>query len=212
MPPPVTREEAITKLQPFLGTDLRPLADERGVTVWKNGRKNKGWAGQLIERLLDHPQDNLQGPDFGEWELKVVPLVRTPQDTLSVKETMAITMIDPKEVKETPFEHSHLLDKLRALLVCGREWVDEKYTRSVLLKVGSFDLRDGETFKQVQADYELVQKTLRDAGAEGLTGWMGSLVQPRTKGPGHGVRSHAFYARTLFVARMLRLNERQPAR
>ena len=190
----VTREEAIAKLQPFIGKDLRPLADERGVTVWKNGRKNKGWAGQLIEGLLDHPLDNLQKPDFGDWDLKVVPLVRTPQGTLSVK--------------ETPFEHSHLLDKLRALLVCGREWVDEKDTRSVLLKVGSFDLRDGETFKQVQADYELVQKTLRDAGAEGLTGWMGSLVQPRTKGPGHGVRSHAFYARTLFVARMLRLNER----
>ena len=204
----VTREEAIAKLQPFIGKDLRPLADERGVTVWKNGRKNKGWAGQLIEGLLDHPLDNVQKPDFGDWDLKVVPLVRTPQGTLSVKETMAITMIDPKKVKETPFEHSHLLDKLRALLVCGREWVDEKDTRSVLLKVGSFDLRDGETFKQVQADYELVQKNLRDAGAEGLTGWMGSLVQPRTKGPGHGVRSHAFYARTLFVARMLRLNER----
>ena len=150
----------------------------------------------------------MQKPDFGDWDLKVVPLVRTPQGTLSVKETMAITMIDPKEVKETPFEHSHLLDKLRALLVCGREWVDEKDTRSVLLKVGAFDLRDGETFKQVQADYELVQKTLREAGEDGLTGWMGNLVQPRTKGPGHGVRSHAFYARTFFVARMLRLNER----
>ncbi len=207
MPADVTREEAIAKLEPFVGKDLRPLADERGVTVWKNGHKNKGWAGQLIERLLDHPQDNLQGPDFGDWELKVVPLVRTPQGTLSVKETMAITMIDPKDVKETPFEHSHLLDKLRALLICGREWVDENDTRSALLKVGSFDLRDGDLFKQVQADYELVQKTLREAGSAGLTGWMGNLVQPRTKGPGHGVHTHAFYARTLFVARLLRLNE-----
>ena len=208
MPVQMTREEAIAKLQPFIGKDLRPLAEECGVTVWKNEHKNKGWAGQLIERLLDHPQDNLQGPDFGDWELKVVPLVRTPQGTLSVKETMAITMIDPKNVMETPFEHSHLLDKLRALLICGREWVDEKDTRSALLKVGAFDLRDGETFKQVQADYELVQKILRTEGVTALTGWMGNLVQPRSKGPGHGVHTRAFYARTLFVARMLGLNGR----
>ena len=201
----MTRDEAIAILRPYIGKDLRPLADKYGVTVWKNGRKNKGWAGMVVEQLLGHPQDADQAPDFGTWELKVVPLARNAQGHLQVKETMAITMIDPKNVVETPFEHSHLLDKLRALLVCGREWEHDKDERSLLLKLGAFDLADGETFRTVQADYELVQKTLRTEGAKALTGWMGSLVQPRTKGPGHGVHSHAFYARTMFVARMLKL-------
>jgi DNA mismatch repair protein MutH len=203
----MTRDEAITILRPYVGRDLRPLADQHGVTVWKNGNKNKGWAGMLVERLLGRRQDSDQAPDFGTWELKVVPLARNAQGHLQVKETMSITMIDPKNVAETPFEHSHLLDKLRALLVCGREWVNERDERSLLLKVGAFDLADGETFRKVQADYELVQKTIRTEGTTGLTGWMGNLVQPRTKGPGKGVRSHAFYARTAFVARMLKLSD-----
>jgi len=201
----MTREEAISILKPYLGKNLRPLADQFGVTVWKNGRKNKGWAGMVVERILGHPQDAMQAPDFGTWELKVVPVARNAQGHLQVKETMAITMIAPKNVAETPFEHSHLLDKLKSLLLCAREWVNEKDEHSPLLKVGTFDLADGETFRQVQADYELVQKTLRTEGQKALTGWMGNLVQPRTKGPGGKIISHAFYARTTFVARMLKL-------
>ena len=204
----MTRDEAIGILTPHIGKDLRPLAGQYGVTVWKNGRKNKGWAGMVVEQLLGHKQDADQAPDFGTWELKVIPLMRNPQGDVLVKETMAITMIDPKNVVETPFEHSHLLDKLRALLICGREWVNDKDERSLLLKVGAFDLADGETFRQVQADYELVQKTRRTEGAAGLNGWMGHLVQPRTKGPGGAVRTHAFYARTMFVARMLKLSKK----
>ena len=199
----MTRDEAIAQLQPSLGMDLRKIADAQGVTVWKNGKKNKGWAGMVAERLLGHPQDSKQEADFGTFELKVVPVVRDILGRWSVKETMAITMIDPKNVMATPFEHSHLVEKLRALLVCARVFVNEQDDTSILLKVGSFDLSDAETFKQVQADYELVRKTLRDGGE--LTGWMGNLVQPRTKGSGKGARTFAFYARTGFVARMLKL-------
>ena len=203
----ITREQAISILSPYIGKDLRPIADECGVTVWKNGRKNKGWAGMVVEQLLGHRQDAEQVPDFGTWELKVVPIVRNAQGHWQMKETMAITMIDPKNVAETPFEHSHLLDKLHALLICAREWLKDQDERSRLIKSGIFDLTDGETFRQVQADYELVQKTIRTDGAKALTGWMGNLVQPRSKGPGHGVVSHAFYARTTFVARMLKLTD-----
>ena len=38
-----------------------------------------------------------------------------------------------------------------------------------------------------------------------LTGKMGVLVQPRTKGPGHGSISRAFYARAHFVAHIIGL-------
>ena len=42
-------------------------------------------------------------------------------------------------------------------------------------------------------------------GFEYLTGAMGAFVQPRTKGPGHGSTSRAFYARTKFVKMILNL-------
>ena len=50
-----------------------------------------------------------------------------------------------------------------------------------------------------------VRDAIRTSGFESLTGKMGVLVQPRTKGPGHGSRSRAFYARKALVARILAL-------
>src|SRR5258705_13570178 len=114
------RAEALRRIRLLSGKDLRPLADEYRVTVWKNGHKNKGWAGQIIEQYLGLPQNSLQAPDFGSWELKVVPLARNAGGELRVKEAMAITMIEPTEVLANRFADSHLYDKLRSLIVVAR--------------------------------------------------------------------------------------------
>ena len=201
----MTREEAITKLHLLVGKDLRPLADEHRVTVFKNGRKNKGWAGSVLERYLGLAANSRQEPDFGDWDLKLVSLKRS-RGKLVVKETMAITMLTPSHVLEMPFEHSHLFDKLQRLVVCAREWVDEQESRSPLAQVTTFDLSDGEFFRQVQADYDTIRAALRQRGVRGLTGSLGMLVQARTKGAGNGTESRAFYAREKFVTRMLRLD------
>lgn len=201
------REEAIERLKRLVGQDLVPLARKYEVTIWKSpGKKNKGWAGHVIERYLGLPLNSAQSPNFGSWELKVVPLKRTPGGW-AVKETMAITMIDPYNVKEYTFEKSHLLSKLRKLVVVAREFESVNESRSLLHSVGHFDLKDPCTLAKVKGDYEQVRKTLLSSGFEALTGRMGVLVQPRTKGPGHGSTSRAFYARTGFVAHILGLHE-----
>jgi len=202
----VTRDEAIIKLRLLVGKDLRPLADEHGITVWKSDRKNKGWAGSVLERFLGLEANSRQAPDFGDWDLKLVSLKHSGAK-LVVKETMAITMLQPSHVIEAPFEHSHLLDKLQRLVVAAREWVDEQETRSPLVQVTAFDLSDGEFFRQVQADYEAIRAALKMRGVRGLTGSLGVFVQARTKGAAGGSDSHAFYAREKFVAKMLRLDE-----
>ncbi|MFW6129118.1 MAG: hypothetical protein ACOC6P_02595 [Candidatus Aminicenantaceae bacterium] len=38
------RKETITKLNRFVGRDLRKLAELYNVTVLKGGKKNEGWA------------------------------------------------------------------------------------------------------------------------------------------------------------------------
>ena len=68
------RKEAVRRIKLLAGTDLRPMADEYRIPVWKNGHENKGWAGLVIEHYLGLPQNSRQEPDFGTWELKVVPL------------------------------------------------------------------------------------------------------------------------------------------
>jgi DNA mismatch repair protein MutH len=197
------RDEAVTRLRVLVGKDLRPLADKYGVTVWKVGKKNKGWAGHVIERYLGLPINSAQSPNFGSWELKMVPLKRAKSGTIVVKETMAITMIDPVNVAQKPFADSHLLAKLQKIVVCARMFESQQETSTLLVSVATFDLDDKNLYAQVEADYELVRDAIRTGGFESLTGKMGVYVQPRTKGPGHGSTSRAFYARKNLVGRIL---------
>ena len=200
----LTRDEAIRLLRPLIDQDLRALAMKYGVTVFKGQNLNKGWAGQTVELAIGFQLNSRQAPDGGAWELKVVPLQRK-ESSWFPKETMAITMINPDHVRMTPFERSHLLAKLNHLVVCGREFVDRSESRSKFISVGTFDLVGQDVFNQVEADYELVQKVIQEQGFQALTGKMGILVQPRTKGPGHGSESRAFYARKNFVTTILGL-------
>lgn len=201
------RKEALRRINLLAGKDLRPLADSYGITVWKNGRKNKAWAGHVIERYLGLAQNSRQAPDFGTWELKVVPLKRASDGTLRVKETMAITMIEPAEVMANKFADSHLYDKLRSMIVVSRIFENVEDTSSLLHAAAEFDLDNPAIYSQVKKDYETIRERIRTSGATSLTGDLGEMVQARTKGRGHGSTSHAFYARTGFVAHILNLHK-----
>jgi len=197
------RNDAIIKLKQIENVDLVPLARKYDVTIWKGEKKNKGWAGHVLERYLGLPINSAQSPNFGSWELKIVPLKRLADGTIAVKETMAITMIDPFNVKATPFEESHLLAKLKKAVICARMFESQEEKRSVLVRVAAFDLDDRSIYEQVKRDYEETRSCIIERGFEHLTGAMGVLVQPRTKGAGHGSTSRAFYARTQFIAKLL---------
>jgi len=197
------RNEAKRRLEAIVGQDLRDLAKKYNVPVFKNGKKNKGWAGHVIERYLGLPLNSAQSPNFGSWELKTVSLKYLKNGSLTVKETMAITMIDPYNVVHTPFRESHLLSKLRKILILARIWESANEDTSIIYSVTEFDLDDPEIYQIVADDYELVRNTIMTKGFDALTGKMGKYIQPRTKGPGHGSVSRAFYARTVFLKKVI---------
>ena len=164
------RAEALLRIRLLTGKDLRPLADQYGITVWKNGHKNKGWAGQVIEHYLGLPQNSLQAPDFGTWELKVVPVIPGLEGTVLVKESMAITMIEPAEVVADKFSDSHLYDKLRSMIVVARIFQDVQETSAYLHSAAEFDLDNPAIRGQVEADYEAIREIIRTKGVDALTG------------------------------------------
>ncbi len=194
------RKEAIEKLSQLKGQDLRVLADNYGITVDKgNGKKNKGWAGHVIERYLGLPQNSSRAPNFGSWELKSVPLKILKNGLWVPKETMAVTMLDEYEVKNKPFEDSHLYTKLRKALIVSRT-VHKNSDTSVVHGVTEFDLDNHEVYDQIKKDYDDIRESLL-AGRK-LSGKMGVFVQPRTKGAGHGSTSRAFYVKTNLIAKL----------
>ena len=203
----LNRHEAVRRINSLAGKDLRPMADEYKIPVWKNGRENKGWAGLVIEHYLGLPQNSRQAPDFGDWELKVVPLRKNAEGNLRVKESMAITMLEPAEVLGNRFEDSHLYDKLRSMVIVSRVWESKEELHSMLHAAAEFDLEDAKIRDQVKDDYETVRTQIRTRGIDSVTGDLGKLVQARTKGPGHGSTSRAFYARPIFVAHILNLQK-----
>ncbi|APG63761.1 hypothetical protein LPB140_09650 [Sphingorhabdus lutea] len=115
---------------------------------------------------------------------------------------MAVTMIDPIQVMKTPFSDSHLLQKLNkfvcVLRVVGNNFADHSYIHAV----HEVDL-DVETKKIIEEDYETIRAQISQKGLKSLSGKMGKLIQPRTKGAGHGSISRAFYARKEFLKRVM---------
>lgn len=200
------RKEAIEKLKKLVGKELHELAHEYSVTIYRNSRVNKGWAGHVFERYLKLPLNSAQSPNFGSWELKSIPLKYKKNGKLTFKETMAITMIDPVNVCQKEFRDSHLLAKLRKAVVIARIVGDSIDEPSYIHSVVEFDLQ-GELYNAVKADYDLVRQTLFDPqkGFDSLTGKMGLYIQPRTKGAGHGTTSRAFYARPRFLGKFINL-------
>jgi DNA mismatch repair protein MutH len=198
------REEAVNEIQSFIGQDLRRLADEYGITVFREGRKNKGWAGHVIERVLGLPLSSAQAPNFGSWELKMCSLKYLRDGSLTVKETMAITMIDPYNVANTEFENSHLLAKLKKAVIAARIWISTQEESSILHSVTTFDLGNSEVYNQVQDDYNIARNAIISGGLDALKSEMGKYIQPRTKGPGHKPKkTRAFYARTGFLKKFI---------
>jgi DNA mismatch repair endonuclease MutH len=201
------RRQAYKLLQQLKGKDLRTLANRFEVTVFKDGKKNKGWAGHVIEHYLGLPINSAQSPNFGSWELKTISLKKLQNGNLTIKETMAITMIDPFNVKNVPFEESHLLSKMKKILMLSRIWEGQDEPSSIVYGVHTFDIGNEQIYNQIKEDYELVRKTIQNKGFQALTGKMGVYIQPRTKGAGHGSTSRAFYARVPFLKRIILLND-----
>lgn len=198
------RAAAVALLQQLLNQDLVAVARQHGVTIFKEGKKNKGWAGHALERYLSLPLNSSRAPNFGSWELKSTSLVRSKRDgQLRVKETIAITMLDPVEVAQKEFEESHLYNKLRKTLLVARIHESQAEEQSLLHSIAEFDLDDAGLHRALKADYDLIRQVVKSGGV--LTGRLGRYIQPRTKGAGHGSTSRAFYARPALVAHLLNL-------
>lgn len=199
------REEAKRKLSELIGVDLVSLAKSLDCELRPGGKLNKGWAGLTIERYLGLPRNSLRAPNFGSWELKQCSLKYLRSGNLVVKETVALTMLDPVEVAGKEFEESHLFMKIRKMLLLARIHESKEETRSIVHSVCEFDLRDGPVLQAIRQDYDAIRSVILEQGPTGLSGRIGRLIQPRTKGPGHGSRSRAFYARKPLVAHILEL-------
>jgi len=119
---------------------------------------------------------------------------------------MAITMINPEELKKHSFFESHCWAKLKAIIFCAVAWHGQNANRAELIKVTSLDFSEtDELIQEIKADYDFIRNKLIKKGFKSLTGKDGKWIQARTKGAGHGSTSRAFYARTSLVKKIFEI-------
>jgi DNA mismatch repair protein MutH len=58
----ITRVLAVQNLQKYIGEELSVYAKKHGVTIFKHGKQNKGWKGQVLNILSGVGIDNKQAP------------------------------------------------------------------------------------------------------------------------------------------------------
>jgi DNA mismatch repair protein MutH len=201
----VTRTVAIKNLKKQIGKDLRELAIQYGVTTYEKGKQNKGWKGLVLERVAGLNQNNAKAPNGLSWELKSVSFHKKGE-TLIPKETMAITMINPAELKEHDFFQSHCWSKLKSMIFCAVMWHGKNSENAELISVANLDFaEDDELILEIKADYDFIRNKLITEGFSALTGKDGKWIQARTKGAGHGSTSRAFYAKTSLVKKIFEI-------
>lgn len=206
----ITRATAIKNLKKYIGQDLRKLALEHGITTYETGKQNKGWKGLVLERLAGLQTNISKAPNGLTYELKSVAFHHIKNE-LVPKETMAITMINPEELKTHAFFESHIWAKLKTIVFCAVKWEGLNAKGSKLLNVSSLDFaEDDELLKEIKADYDFIRAKLIKNGFTALTGKDGKWIQARTKGiggvnPRTGKRrpiTRAFYARRGLVKKI----------
>ena len=201
----ITRQVAIDNLKKYIGKNLRELALKFGVTTYETGKQNKGWKGLVLERLAGLKNNVSKAPNGLSWELKSVSF-HDKNEVLVPKETMAITMINPEELKKHEFFESHCWSKLKSIIFCAVMWHGQNAENAELIKVASLDFMEtDQLIQEIKADYDLIRGKLIRKGFNVLTGADGKWIQARTKGPGHGSISRAFYARTNLVEKIFKI-------
>ena len=177
----------------YKGQNLTEKYSEYGY----NTPSNKGKFGLLIENILGLNNNSIQEPDFGDFELKCIPLKKLKNGKLTFKETVAITMINPDNIINTSFSESHLYNKLKKVLFVT-------YINDTIYDVHIFEL-NGTIYDEVKNDYDNIRKSIIMVGFPSLSSSMGKYIQPRTKGAGHGSISRAFYGRVSFLSEIIKI-------
>ena len=204
----ITKRVAIDNLKKYVGENLANYAKEYNITTYLNGKQNKGWKGLVLERLVGLSNNNTKAPNGLGFELKSISF-KNKKDEWAPKETMAITMINQKELIEHPFYKSHCWEKLKSLILCACSWNGKNDVESTLVAVSSFDfIEDENLIKEIESDYEFIRNKLITQGFSSLTGKDGKWIQARTKGAGHGSTSRAFYARTSLIKEIFKVQNK----
>jgi len=163
---------------------------------------NKGATGLLLETITGIPHSS-NPLDCVDGELKVFPVKTLKNGTRVPKETIAITMLNKDQLKTAAYSDSGVCKKLQRTLYVPYERSGDTIQYLAPTFIDMTLPQYAEISAAIQADYETIQQKYLADGT--LSSTDGVYLQNRTKGPGNGSTSRAFYLRTEFAKRYVPL-------
>lgn len=196
--------------QTFKDRDVAELAREHGVTIIHNGKVNKGWVGQTLDRAAHTAHLNASRPDGPDFELKSVHVIFRGSEWVP-KETVAITMFNPVTILRETFEDSALWHKLERLILVGHAYPDGRRDAAFIKSIKPFDVSDPTLREKVEEYWHLIRSTVQEGRISTYSskGTSKGYIQLRTKGSGkskslcpitgQSFNTRAFYATKPFI-------------
>jgi DNA mismatch repair protein MutH len=214
--PPATEEELYSRVRDLAGKNLTELAGEANWELPADLKREKGWIGQLIERLLGANAGNLSEPDFQALgiELKTIPL----NSRLQAKESTYVCAVPLLDNIGLQWQHSCVYKKLQRVL-----WIPIESNPDIAplqRKVGRGFIwsPDFELLDTLQSDWEELMELISLGEVDSITAHKGKYLQIRPKAANasvvttgigiNGLRKQTlprgFYLRTLFTNHILK--------
>jgi DNA mismatch repair protein MutH len=214
----------VQRLKRIIGQqNIADLAATHNVTIQRDGRVNKGWVGQTIDRIAKTAALSAQAPDGEDFELKSVKVAWNEQyKQWEPKETMAITMMNPKKILLENFEDSALWHKLSRMILMGHSYdLSSSLKVTVRYQPRPIDISDPELVTNIKLYWEQIKTTVSEGKISlySSKGTSKGFIQLRTKGSGgekgkiacpiSGImfNSRAFYATKPFLNYVLGVHE-----
>lgn len=164
----ITTEDAMERFH-SLSLAHQPFSTLPGYTSLN--LKNKGFAGQWLEKLLHFSKKSLPNEtiDFLDGELKTFPVQKIGE----AKETMAITMVPPMIddiVRGIPFRETKLFHKIHRMMLVPIHKPTSEVANWCFLEPFIIELEEDTFLMQcLTQEYEEIAATIRYGIANGLT-------------------------------------------
>lgn len=177
--PPENLTELLDRANMMAGVSLAQIAANRGITVPKNLKRDKGWVGQLIEMELGATAGSKPEQDFLHLgvELKTIPINAQGKPL----ETTYVCVAPLSQIEGLTWENSLVCHKLQRVL-----WVPVEGERQISVgarRIGTPILwqPDPDELRLLQQDWEEIMELIALGKVEKLTARHGEVLQLRPK-------------------------------
>jgi DNA mismatch repair protein MutH len=186
-----TFEELSRRLDQIVGVPFGELGAALGVRWQGSATQNKGWAGNLVDRLVGTDAGSQPEPDLTKLglEVKTIPIGRGPK----VLQPTKVTMLNYRDVFDQDWWESDAFHKLRSVLFVPIVKFDIEHSDEWFIRHPFLWLPPGPVLHQFKQDYDSVRALVVSGDFEKISSakppnGQGTYLHPRPAARNSAVR------------------------